>query len=180
MTFETFDKCMLLIRTWRSRHDKNDNQWPDSRDPLLAAMLEEFGVVPQDLEKSIVALAAFREANEDVYQSMSTILQVIKNRQLKGKFRDHTTTVDNECQFPTMTVDRIENNFYPGKTDNFIKILENLDMILENRAVDLTQSATFFGEMGHLKPWLKKKIDNKEIERTTKAGRYTFYKEITK
>lgn len=180
MTFETFDRCMLLIRAWRSRGGKEDYKWPDSRDPAITGTLEEFGVVSQDLEKSIVVLAAFREANEDVYQTMSTILQVIKNRQLKGRFRDHITAIDYECQFPTMTTDNLENNFYPGKTENFIKILENVDSILGDKVTDLTQGAIYFGQISNLPAWLRKKIDAKELERTTQAGKYTFYKELTK
>jgi len=177
VTFETFNKCMILIRAWRTRGGKEDYQWPDSRDPSLTSTLEEFGVVPQDLEKAIVALAAFREAGEDVYQTMSTILQVIKNRQLKGGFRDHTTPIDHECQFPTMTVNDMNNNYYPGQTRNFDKILENLDQILENKVVDLTQGATYFGEVASLPTWLRRKVDSGAVERTTQAGRFTFYKE---
>lgn len=177
MTFEMFDKCMIMIRAWRSRGGKEDYQWPDSRDPSLTSTLEEFGVVSQDLEKSMVALAAFREADEDVYQTMSTILQVIKNRQLKGRLRDHIMPVDYECQFPTMTTADMNNNFYPGQTDNFKKILENLDMILENKAVDLTQGAIYFGKVFNLPSWLRRKIDEGKVERTTQAGKFTFYKE---
>src|SRR5215831_19604895 len=177
MTFETFDKCMLLVRAWRTRNGKEDYQWPDSRDPAITSTLEEFGVVPQDLEKSMVVLAAFREAEDDVYQAMSTSLQVIKNRQLKGKLRDHISAVDHECQFPTMTVNNMQYNFFPGKTDNFSRILENLDQILENKVVDLTQGATYFGQVSNLPPWLRRKIDSGEVERTTQAGKFTFYKE---
>lgn len=177
MTFDVFDRCMALIRVWRSRGGRDDNKFPDSRSPELIETLAEFGIVPQDLEKSMVALAAFREANEDVYQTLSTITQVIKNRQLKGRFRDHITQVDHECQFPTMTLDEMKNNFYPGKTDNFQRLLENLDMILENRAVDLTQNACYWGEMSHLQNWLRRKLDNGEIVKTTLCGRFTFFKD---
>lgn len=177
MTFETFDKAMILIRAWRSRGGIGDYIWPDSRSPEMMEILSEFGIVPQDLEKSMCALAAFREAGEDVYQSMSTILQVIKNRQLKGRFRDHVTQIDRECQFPSMTENDLSNNYYPGKTENFLRILENLDQILENKVVDLTQGATYYGNIGDLPNWLRKKVDAGEVQRTTQAGKFTFYKE---
>lgn len=173
MTFECFDKCMILIRAWRSRHNMPDNSWPDSRDPVIVETLLEFGVTSQELEKSMVALAAWREAKEDVYQTTSTLLQVIKNRQLKGDFRGHLS----DKQFPTMSEENLDYNTYPGKTDNFSKILENLDMILENKVVDLTQGAIYFGAVQHHPAWLRELISSGKAIRTTQAGRLTFYKE---
>jgi hypothetical protein len=69
-----------------------------------------------------------------------------------------------------------EFNVYPDKTDNFQKILENLDQILENKVVDLTQGAIYFGSTGRLPTWLYMLVLENKAERTTQAGPYTFYR----
>src|SRR5579862_6415733 len=97
MTFEIFDKCMALVREWRVRNNKRGNEWVDSRDPDCREIMSEFKVVPQDLEKSLIALAAWRHDEEDVYQGMSAITKVIVNRQNIGMFRSHLLDAD---QFP--------------------------------------------------------------------------------
>jgi len=176
--FKTFDKCMILIRAWRSRTDQNNNEWPDSRDPSLRELLTEFSVVPQDLEKSMVALAAWREAGEDIYQKMSTITHVIRNRQKQGLFRTHLVSSGLD-QFPTMTGDG--SSGYPTETENFKKILQNLDIILEDKAVDLTQNAIYFGVVGDGMPdWFRGIVESTNYERTVQAANLTFYRERKK
>ena len=86
--------------------------WPDSRDPDFREQIAEFKVVPQEVEKALVALAAWRHGSQDVYQGMSAVAKVIVNRQSQGMFRTHATDAD---QFPLMAHFPGEG-FYPQKT----------------------------------------------------------------
>ncbi len=175
MTFEIFEKCINVARFWRSRNNRRDYEWPDSRDPDLVALLEECEVVSQDLEKALVALAAFRHAEDGVYQSISCLVHLIRNRQNEGLFRSHLT--DKE-QFPRMTE---EHNYflseYPKKTIEFEKVLANLDDILQGKTVDITQGSIYFGIVGDNMPqWFTDITRSPEMERTVKINNTTFYR----
>jgi len=173
VTFDTFTKCLDLVRFWRSRTGKTDDQWPDSRDPDLQALFEETQVVPQDLEKALVALAAWRSAEDGVYQSISCIVHLIRNRENKGMFRTHVTDVE---QFPRM-VGHLAFNTEPQKEPEFEKVLTNLDDILQGKTVDITQGSIYFGVVGdHMSEWFYNIAHNPDIERTVKLSNTTFYR----
>ena len=55
MTYETFDKVVNLVKSWRERNRQETNEWPDSRDPDFREMISEFKVVPQEVEKALGA-----------------------------------------------------------------------------------------------------------------------------
>jgi hypothetical protein len=174
MTFETFNRSVALVREWRSRSHKTFSEWPDSRDPEFRDIMLEFKVTPQDLEKSFIALAAWRHDIEGVYQLLSAITKVVVNRQNKGMFRTHLVDKD---QFPFMAdVDSPEVDCYPIAGDeNFSKLLENVDDILQGKVVDLTQGAIWFGVVGDTMPdWFRTVITTNT--RTVKIGNMVFYK----
>ena len=182
MTFDTFSKCMDLVRFWRSRTGKQDYEWPDSRDPDLQALFEETQVVPQDLEKALVALSAWRSAEDGVYQSISCIVHLIRNRENKGMFRTHVTDKD---QFPEMACSEkallhsiIQDDWaFPIKEPEFEKVLANLDDILQGKTVDITQGSIYFGVVGdHMSEWFTGIANNPDIERTVKMSNTTFYR----
>lgn len=175
MTFENFEKCMDLVKFWRSRTGKHDYQWPDSRDPELQSLFEETECVPQDLERALVALAAWRESDMSVYQTMSSKIHLIRNRESEGMFRSHVTDVD---QFPHMNSElSAETAKYPVKEPEFEKLLGNLDDILQNKTVDITQKSIYFGTIGDNTPqWFMQIAHSPEMERTVKIDDVTFYK----
>jgi hypothetical protein len=175
MTFETFNKCIDLVRFWRSRTGKYDYQWPDSRDPDLLPLFEECDVVSQDLEKALVALAAWRESDMSVYQAMSSKVHLIRNRESIGMLRSHIT---DEKQFPAMnSAWSPEQVKYPIKEPEFEKLLGNLDDILQGKTVDITQGSIYFGVVGDSMPeWFTELIHSPDIERTVKIDNVTFYK----
>lgn len=173
MVYETFSKCMDLIRAWRERNLRGNWEWPDSRDPAFRDMITEFKVVPQEVEKSIIALAAWRHGHEDVYQGMSAIAKVIVNRQVSGMFRSHTRDV---FQFDRMA-DPYDGflDTYPEKYNDFEKLLENIDDILDAKVVDLTQGAQYFGVVqSGMEDWFQEIVRTKI--RTVKIGSRTFYR----
>ena len=99
MTWNTFQKCQELIWSWRTKTGKPAHEWPDSRDPEFQTQMLEAEVVSQDLEKALVVLAAWRESREGVYQGISCLVHLLRNRQNAGMFRSHLSDVD---QFPHM------------------------------------------------------------------------------
>lgn len=174
MTYETFCKCMDLIRAWREKNQRGNWEWPDSRDPAFRDMITEFKVVPQEVEKSIIALAAWRHGHEDVYQGMSAIAKVIVNRQIAGLFRSHTTDA---FQFERMA-DPVDGflDVYPPKEFNFEELLRNIDDILDSKVVDLTQNAQYFGVVqSGMDEWFQEIVKTKT--RTVKIGSKTFFKD---
>ena len=175
MTFETFENAINVVRFWRSRTGKYDYQWPDSRDPDLIPLLEECKTVPQDLEKAMVAITAFRSAEDGVYQSISSIVHVIKNRQNKGMIRSHLSDVD---QFPEMNSPWEKKIYkYPVKEQEFEKVLGNLDDILQGKTIDITQGSIYFGVVGSDMPkWFADIVHSPDMERTVKISNTTFYK----
>jgi hypothetical protein len=178
MDFKILNKCMILIQAWRSRKSKEDIEYPDSRDPELKEIMQEFGVVPQDLEKSMVVLAVWREAGEDIYQKYSVITNVIKNRQVKGLYRSHLCISDLD-QFPSMTNENDHRlRLYPTESENLKKLLDNLDNILEGKTVDITQGATYFGVVGEvMELWFRNLIESGRYERTVQVAGLTFFRE---
>jgi hypothetical protein len=171
MTFDIFQKTMDLIKAWRDRKDKLPSDWPDSRDPEFREIMEEFKVVAQDLEKALIALAAWRHDFEFAYQSMSGIAKVIVNRQNKEMFRTHLVDFD---QFPYMG----EDFHLPEKTHIFEKLLENIDDIIQSKVVDLTQGAIYFGAVEYEMPeWFRAVVNDPTKERTVKIGGLTFYRD---
>ena len=175
MTFDIFKTCVDLIKLWRDKSGKQSYEWPDSRDPEFQPFLEEAKVVSQDLEKSMVALAAWREGRSEIYQGMSSIVHLLRNRQDKGMFRSHLTDED---QFPSMSKPedpRLQE--YPEKEPEFEKILSNLDDILQKRTIDITQGSIWFGVVGeNMEEWLRKVINDPENTRITKIGNLVYYK----
>jgi len=176
MDFKTFDKGTALIKVWRSREHKMDIEWPDSRDPALREILEEFGCVPQDLEKTMVVLAAWRQSFTDIYPNMSAVAHVIRNRSNKGMLRSHLLDPD---QFDQMCdVKAIMIHQYPTETENFRMLLKNIDDILEGKVIDVTQGALYFGYINQNMPeWFKEIVNSDKYERTVQAGGVTFYRE---
>lgn len=175
MDFKTFDKCVTLLKVWRTRSNRYDWEWPDSRDPALREILEEFGCVPQDLEKSMAALAAWREAANDVYPNMSAVTHVIRNRTTKGLLRSHLLDPD---QFPGMCSTGEHLNEYPEETENFRMLLKNIDDILEGKVIDITQGALYFGYINENMPiWFAEIVNSDKYERTVQADGVTFYRE---
>ncbi len=178
MTFETFTKCMQVIKEWRAKHGKHDYQWPETRDPFFQEELTNSAVVAQDIEKSLVALCAWREMRGDLYQGMSAVVHVIHNRQVAGMFRSHLDEdVTGKNQFSSMTIPGDPNLVkYPGDDKNFLKILENLDMILEGKAFDITGGSLYYGVIADITSgWFQKEIVEKR-QRTVQIGRTTFFK----
>lgn len=175
MTFDIFSKSMDLVRFWRSRTGKFDYQWPDSRDPDLQSLFEETETVPQDLEKALVALAAWRESDQRVYQSMSSKVHLIRNRENKGMFRSHVTDAN---QFPGMNSAWSPEQYkYPVKEQEFEKLLGNLDEILQGKTVDITQSSIYFGVLSdEMSEWFANIVHDPNMERTVKIDNVTFYK----
>ncbi len=180
MTFETFQKCLDVVKFWRSKYGKEDYQWCDSRDPDLQPLLNECEVVSQDLEKALVALAAWRHAEDGVYQSISCIVHLIRNRQTQGRSRSH---LDDADQFPGMASPEevllyaVFNKLYPEKEPEFVKVLENLDDILNAKTVDITQNSIYFGVVGdNMFPWFEEITHSPEMERTVKLNNTTFYR----
>lgn len=173
MTYETFDKCVLLIKAWRDRHNRYEWEWPDSRDPEFRDIMTEFKVVPQEVEKAMIALAAWRHGKDEVYQGMSAVAKVIVNRQSLGMFRTHT---NDEFQFEGMAFPNDPRlSEYPPKYTDFEKLLENLDDILSGKVVDLTQGAIYFGTVNsEMDDWFAQIVTGKT--RTVKIGELTFYK----
>lgn len=178
MTFDTFSKNMDLLKSWRIKHSKTENEYPDSRDPDFREELTEAGVVPQDFEKSLVALAAWREQYPRSYQGVSAMVHLIRNRNNKGMFRSHLIKLDQE-QFPSMTDPTHELiNSYPEKEDSFERILGSLDDILDGKVVDITQGSLYFD---HIDPvaipfWLYKIKEDPAHERTVLIGGRFFYR----
>ena len=176
MNFDIFQRNIDVVRFWRSKNDREDWSFPDSRDPEFQEQMAEAGVVPQDLEKSLAALCAWREGKSEVYQGMSAILHVLYNRQKRGMHRSHLTEVE---QFKTMCEpDNPGLTDYPPKDDpNFLKILENEEEILSGKTVDLTQYATVYGRVGgEMDDWFRNIVTSDEFVRCTKIGSITFYR----
>lgn len=186
LTFETFQKCVDLVRFWRSRTGKNDWDWPDSRDPEFQTQMYEAGIVSQDLEKSLVALAAYRSCFKSgfisVYQEISVVVHVLRNRHNKGIQRSHLIPDPVKEQFPDMTNPSGRLTLYPDSgEDNFKKLLGNLDDILADKTQDLTQGAIYFWDLDENSPeWFKEIVHSPEFERTTKLDKRVFYKEAKK
>lgn len=177
MDYLTFQKNMDLLKSWRGKHSKAENEYPDSRDPDFREELTEAGVVPQDFEKALVALAAWREQFPYSYQGISAMVHLIRNRNNKGMFRSHLVKSEQE-QFPSMTNladDLIEA--YPGKEDSFERILGSLDDILDGKVVDITQGSLYFDNTGDVQPeWLKKIKEDPTHERMVLIGGRFFYR----
>jgi hypothetical protein len=177
MTYKDFERCLDVVKFWRSKFGREEYQWPDSRDPDLQPLLNECEVVPQDLEKALVALAAWRHAEDGVYQSISSIVHLIRNRQNQGRYRSH---LDDADQFPRMADP--EYAFWgkyrkPEQEPEFEKILSNLDDILNAKTVDLTQGSIYFGIVGDAMPqWFIDITHSPEMERTVKLNNTTFYR----
>lgn len=173
MNFETFQKSMSFLEKWRTKHDRDANEYPDSRDPEFRDEMLDAGIVSQDLEKSLVALAAWREGKDDVYRGVSAFAHLIRNRTNKGMFRSHLT---DEYQFPSMVDpedDRISE--YPSEEDTIERLLGNLDDILEGRVVDITQGSLWCGVLGE-QEWFDDLITDPERTRTVLIGTRTFLK----
>lgn len=130
MDFKTFQKSIDQIKKYRETHEG----WPDSRDPEFSLQLMDSGVVSQDIEKSLVALISWRLMKDSRYQGISAMVHLIRNRQVKGMTRSHLTE---EC-FQS-------EDIYPDEDYDFLKILENLDSILQGKTVDITDGSTQFG-----------------------------------
>ena len=176
MNYETFKKNISFIKSWRLKNDKPNWMWPDSRDPEVVEQMADLQVVPQDVEKSMVALAAYREGSTDVYQGMSVIVHVIRNRGASGMFRSHLTQ---DPQFDSMNLEGHSLlDVYPldppGR--DFDLLLTNLDDILQGKTVDLSQGAIYFGELGKA-GWFQDLADSGAVERTVQLGFKTFYKD---
>lgn len=174
MTLEIFQKCMKVLKTWREAGHKN-YEWPDSRDPDFHNYLIEGDVVPQDLEKSFLALCAWRTSRGDVYRGMSSVIHVLRNRQNVGMARSH---VQQDPQFDCMTLEGSpELDTYPelAPGQDFVELLNNLDDILSSKTVDFTQGSTVYGVVGE-GGWFQYIVDSPDYERVTKIGSKTFYK----
>lgn len=147
MTFDTFQKSIDFLKDWKSKHEG----YPDSRDPSIREDLTQAGVIPQDLEKSLAALAAWREGKSGNYFGMSSFAHLIRNRTTKGMFRSH---LSDQNQFPGM----VKGEEYPDKADeDFARLLGNIEDILEGRVVDLTQGAIYAGST---EEWFKQLLQD--------------------
>lgn len=149
MTFDTFEKSMSIIKTWREKENKPLWEWPDSRDPAVLPYFYDTGVAPYEMEKSIIALAAWRELSEARYQGLSSIVHLIANRQKKGWQRSHISQEHNlGGEFKSMyDPESPLLNEYPEKQWEFQKLLENLEDILENKTLDITNGSLYYGEV---------------------------------
>lgn len=173
MNFDTFQKSIDFLRSWRSKYSRTEDTYPDSRDPSLRDEMVDAGIVPQDLERSLVALAAWREGLDDVYRGVSAFAHLIRNRNQKGMFRSHLTDQD---QFPSMTDpedDRISE--YPEKHEIIVRLLENLEDILDGRTNDITQGSLWCGVVGE-DTWFDQLLLNPSKTRTVLIGTRTFLK----
>ena len=101
---------------------------------------------------------------------MSAVAKVIVNRQSQGMFRTHLTDAD---QFPLMAGDT--SDLYPENGQDFQKLLENIDDILQSKVVDLTQGAIWFGIITSNTPEWFRTIVNTKI-RTVKIGEVTYFR----
>jgi hypothetical protein len=175
MDFKTFQKSIDLLKSWREKGHKNF-EFPDSRDPDFQTLMADSGVVPQDFEKSLIALCAWREGRQDVYVGQSAIVHVIRNRQKQGQFRSHLTS---DPQFASMSIEgdsRLDEYPDDPEDQNFNQILSNLDDILAAKTVDLTQGSTAFGVIDSNMPeWFKVIADSPDWIRKTKIGNVTFF-----
>lgn len=142
MDFKTFSKSIEVVKSWREQETKLPHEWPDPRDPVFQKYLEESGVVAQDLDKSLVALCAWREGRRELYPGMSAVLHVLVNRQKKLPPRQY---LEDE-QFLMGIEDNPWQNNYPEEEINFVHLLENLDSVLSDRTFDLTNGAENFGD----------------------------------
>lgn len=184
MNLDTFNKSIQVVKDWRLKHGKKDYEWPDPRDPKFQDELAEAPVVAQDIEKSLVALCAWREMRGDLYQGMSSVVHVIHNRQVAGMFRSHLSDdVTGKNQFSSMTVPGDHNlTRYPEGDYNFVKILENIEIILDGKAFDITMGSLYYGVIENVTSgWFMREIvHNPEYERTVQIGRTTFFKPVKK
>ena len=164
MDFKTFQKSMDLIDNWRTAEEKKSNEWPDPRDPVFQKYLEESGVVSQDLEKSLVALCSWREGQFELYPGMSAVLHVLVNL---GK-EDPRGYLTDERFLMSMEDDPWSDE-HPKEEINFIRLLENLDLVLSRRTFDITGGATYFGEDPECYPF-------PEYTKTASVGKLFFFK----
>ena len=140
--FKTFQKSIEVVKSWREQETKPSHEWPDPRDPVFQKYLEESGVVAQDLDKSLVALCAWREGRSELYPGMSAVLHVLVNRQKKFPPRQY---LEDE-QFLMGIEDNPWQDLYPEEEINFIRLLENLDSVLSDRTFDQTNNSTNFSD----------------------------------
>ena len=81
-----------------------------------------------------------------MYRGVSAFAHLIRNRNKKGMFRTHLT---DQYQFGSMSDlydDRI--SVYPEKHELIVKLIENLEDILESRVTDFTQGSLWCGVIG--------------------------------
>jgi hypothetical protein len=165
MDFKTFTKSIDLVKSWRAEENKPPHEWPDPRDPVFQKYLEESGVVAQDLDKSLVALCAWREGRSELYPGMSAVLHVLVNRQKKFPPRQYLE----DQQFLIGKENNPRQDDYPEDEINFVRLLENLDTVLADRTFDLTNGATNFGDTADEFP-------APEYTKTSSVGSLLFFK----
>lgn len=162
MTYEVFEKSLAIVKTWREKENKALWEWPDSRDPAVLPYFYDTGVAPYEMEKSIIALAAWRELSEARYQGLSSIVHLIANRQKKGWQRSHISQEHNTLEFRSMwDPESPLLTEYPTEEFDFKKLLDNLEDILNNKTLDITEGSLFYSQ----------KIDTEQTV-TLIAGRY--------
>jgi len=165
--FKTFQKSIDLVKSWRAAENKATHEWPDPRDPVFQKYLEESGAVSQDLDKSLVALCAWREGRAELYPGMSAVLHVLVNRQKKFPPRQY---LEDPMFFKSMSSGApIWHSDYPEEEVNFVRLLENLDVVLSDRTFDTVNGATVFSAS-------QLDFPSPEYTKTASVGSLLFFK----
>jgi|SRR5882762_8468305 len=180
MNFETFQKSVNALKSWRLAADQPSHHFPDSRDPEFQKHLVEHAVTSQDYEISIVCLCCWREMRSQLYAGMIAVAHVINNRSKKGWHHGNQyMNVIAVNQFSSMSVPSdLQLNKYPLENDvEFGKLLENIQDLFDNNLIDKTDGSLYYAVLqDSTSGWFFKNIvNNPEHPRLATIGRTTFF-----
>ncbi len=135
----------------------------------------------QEFEKSILALALWREDRSGGMDGMTAVGNCLHNRTKTWK-QSWSQVVEGKNQLSSMTyLGDSQTVLYPDPRDpGFIKLLQAVDGIYAGTGTDLSNGGLYYAALGNITPggWFQREIVGEPEEHPVcaRAGGHTFYK----